>query len=173
MHPPEGCTIFRSVLPNQAVATLLLIENSKAMSTIWPNIRDKHLPTLIDTLGIANPLAPVGPVFFGRPNSIADFQKINILVFTSSPGEDQAPATLRQREYYEPLKLQFHHHPDNRVSATTISCGIEVGSMRNGHPVVYFPRLQLLASTGSREPIARHIIIIALRLRSHWRTPTR
>jgi hypothetical protein len=61
MHSPDGSAIFRPVVPGQAVATLLLIENSQNMMSIWPNLRDRHLPTLIGTMRIANPVALVGP----------------------------------------------------------------------------------------------------------------
>jgi len=61
MAAPDGSAIFRPAVPNQAVATLLLIENSQEMLPIWPDLRDHHLPTLIGTMRIVNPVASVCP----------------------------------------------------------------------------------------------------------------
>jgi len=58
--PMDGnSTLFRPVVPHQAVATLLLIENSQAMSYVWPDLRDLYLRKLVDTLEGANPAVPV------------------------------------------------------------------------------------------------------------------
>jgi hypothetical protein len=61
--PPDGCPIFRPVAPNQGLATLLLIENSQEMVPMWPDLRDRHLPTLIGAMRLANPVAEVWLIF--------------------------------------------------------------------------------------------------------------
>ena len=68
MDAPDGSAVFRPVVPNEAVATLLLIENSQEMFSMWPNLRDQYLPTLIGNMRIANPVAPVA-----RLSSISRF----------------------------------------------------------------------------------------------------
>lgn len=55
--PPPG--LFRPAQPGHTVATLVLIENSAAMVERWPDLRDRHLPTLLGTLRMANPVVPV------------------------------------------------------------------------------------------------------------------
>jgi len=57
MPAPEA--IFRPVVPGEAVATLVLIENSQAMVQSWSDLRDHHLPTLLGTMRLANPIVPV------------------------------------------------------------------------------------------------------------------
>ena len=57
MPAPEA--IFRPVVPGEAVATLVLIENSQAMVQNWSDLRDHHLPTLLGTMRLANPIVPV------------------------------------------------------------------------------------------------------------------
>jgi hypothetical protein len=57
MPVPED--IFKPVIPGQAVATLVLIENSQAMVNSWSDLRDHHLPTLLGTMRLANPIVPV------------------------------------------------------------------------------------------------------------------
>jgi len=75
MHSMSGSTIFRPVVPNQAVATLLLIENSREMVSIWPVLQDHYLPTLIGTMRIANPVAPVGTIFRSFARNFSDISQ--------------------------------------------------------------------------------------------------
>ena len=55
-HPPG---VFRPAQQGHTVATLILIENSAAMVERWPDLRDRHLPTLLGTMRMANPVVPV------------------------------------------------------------------------------------------------------------------
>ena len=57
MPAPEA--IFRPVVSGEAVATLVLIENSQVMVQNWSNLCDHHLPTLLGTMRLANPIVPV------------------------------------------------------------------------------------------------------------------
>ena len=57
MPAPEA--IFRPVVSGEAVATLVLIENSQAMVQNWSDLRDHHLPTLLGTMRLANLIVPV------------------------------------------------------------------------------------------------------------------
>ena len=59
MPIPEA--IFKPVVPGEAVAILVLIENSQAMVQAWSDLRDHHLPTLLGTMRLANPAVPVRP----------------------------------------------------------------------------------------------------------------
>jgi hypothetical protein len=52
-------TVFKPANPGQAVAVLLLIENSGQMATRWPDLRDRVLPTLLGNVRIANQGVPV------------------------------------------------------------------------------------------------------------------
>jgi hypothetical protein len=57
MPAPEA--IFRPAVSGEAVATLVLIENSQAMVQNWSDLRDHHLPTLLGTMRLANLIVPV------------------------------------------------------------------------------------------------------------------
>ena len=57
MPVPEA--IFKAVMLGEAVASLVLIENSQAMVQGWSDLRDHHLPTLLGTIRLANPIVPV------------------------------------------------------------------------------------------------------------------
>lgn len=54
MLPATGSTSKLSS-PHQAVATLLLIENSSPMSTIWHVFRDRYIPSILKKLEGSNP----------------------------------------------------------------------------------------------------------------------
>lgn len=56
---PAPDAIFKPVVPGEAVATLVLIENSESMIPLWPDLQDHHLPTLLGTMRLANPIVPV------------------------------------------------------------------------------------------------------------------
>jgi hypothetical protein len=80
MPAPEA--IFRPVVPGEAVATLVLIENSQAMVQSWSDLRDHHLPTLLGTMRLANPIVPVStelttkyryPNIFKDPGSMVNY----------------------------------------------------------------------------------------------------
>lgn len=60
MPAPEG--IFKPSQPGTPVVTLVLIENSQGMIQGWSDLRDHHLPTLLGTMRLANPIVPVRPV---------------------------------------------------------------------------------------------------------------
>ena len=56
---PAPKAIFRPVVLGEAVATLVLIENSQAIVQNWSDLHDHHLPTLLGTMRLANPIVPV------------------------------------------------------------------------------------------------------------------
>jgi hypothetical protein len=47
--------IFKLVILGEAVAILVLIENSQAMVPGWSDLQDLYLPTLLGKIGLANP----------------------------------------------------------------------------------------------------------------------
>lgn len=59
MATAGGTAVFKPVTPGQAVAILLLIENSGHMVPRWPDLRDRVLPTLLGNIRIANQGVPV------------------------------------------------------------------------------------------------------------------
>ena len=69
-HPEE---IFKPNKPGTPVATLVLIENSRDMIHGWPDLRDHHLPTLLGTMRLANPIVPVRTVTIAHPMTPSSF----------------------------------------------------------------------------------------------------
>ena len=58
MHMAAGSP-FETASPHQAIAVLLLIENSQPMSFIWPDLRDLYLTKLVDNIEKTNASNPV------------------------------------------------------------------------------------------------------------------
>jgi hypothetical protein len=133
MPKANSPVIFGPSLPNQPTATLLLVENSEEMSSIWPDLRDQHLPTL-----------------FGALQRVNLEVQVELLVLTSS-SSDQTPVALAPGGGFDPLCLQFDYRPDNKISVGTIFRGIELlastfhGQSANRHIII------VAASTPSDE----------------------
>ena len=72
---PPG--LFKPAQQGHTVATLVLIENSAAMVERWPDLRDRHLPTLLGNMRMANPVVPVRCSAPTSPPLRAKFTLIN------------------------------------------------------------------------------------------------
>jgi hypothetical protein len=59
----DGAYIFRPVSPGLPVTTLLLIENSVEMASIWPGLQHHYLPNVLGNIRAANPIVPVSVMF--------------------------------------------------------------------------------------------------------------
>jgi hypothetical protein len=59
MPVPEA--IFRLVVLGEAVTILVLIEKLPAMMDQWTNLHYHHLPAILGTMRLANPIVPVCP----------------------------------------------------------------------------------------------------------------
>ncbi|KAN0133509.1 hypothetical protein V8E53_008677 [Lactarius tabidus] len=102
--PPPG--LFKPAQPGHTVATLVLIENSAAMVERWPDLRDRHLPTLLGTLRMANPVVP-----------------IQVLWLTScpvSPSEEGIAHSNNSRQYNQLPEVRFNQQPNNKITAATL-----------------------------------------------------
>lgn len=56
-HSPNSP--FKPMPQQQAVATLFLIENSEATQSMWSDLQDRYLPSIVAKLEKANPMAQV------------------------------------------------------------------------------------------------------------------
>lgn len=102
--PPPG--LFKPAQQGHTVATLVLIENSAAMVERWPDLRDRHLPTLLGTMRMANPVVP-----------------IQVLWLTScpvSPSEEGIAHPNGSRQYNQLPEVRFNQQPNNRITAATL-----------------------------------------------------
>ncbi|KDR72831.1 hypothetical protein GALMADRAFT_142561 [Galerina marginata CBS 339.88] len=128
-HSPGS--LFKPIQPHQPVATLLLIENSQAMSFIWPDLRDKYLSRLIDGLVHANPSVP-----------------ITVSVLESYPCQNHGPNSL-PRQYsghHDGLRdVDFNFNPANKITTGRINTCIDF----------------LDAAKFQGDPPAQHLIIVA------------
>ncbi|TFK38329.1 hypothetical protein BDQ12DRAFT_735464 [Crucibulum laeve] len=112
--PSMSSTLFRAPLPHQAVTALLLVENSEAMSFIWPDLRDLYLHKLIDNLQSANPNTQVTVL-------VSETFPAQIQVHGLSPGTPRQHAGLQAGLQ----DLQFNYAPGNRITASMINNGID------------------------------------------------
>jgi hypothetical protein len=99
--------MFKPIFSQHHVVTVILIENSEAMSYIWSDLQDQYLNKLVDSL--ANPFDPVSDVllFYCKCHSL-------ISLFS-------------QQCWYLKLLVwimdQILLFPDS-IAATTMDCGI-------------------------------------------------
>jgi hypothetical protein len=54
MPTTGGDAVFKPTSPGEAVAVMLVIENSGPMAPRWTDLRDRVLPNLLGALRIAN-----------------------------------------------------------------------------------------------------------------------
>ncbi|KAF5376439.1 hypothetical protein D9615_008679 [Tricholomella constricta] len=119
------------VMQHQAVATLLMIENSQAMSLMWSDLQDRYLLNVMTRFENANPAAP-----------------ITTLILESLPTHDTGfPAVPRQ---YSAVRaglqdVRFNWDPQNRLTAGKIWSGIEF----------------LASTEFQGQPVVRHLVIVA------------
>lgn len=101
---------FETASPHQAIAVLLLVENSQPMSFIWSDLRDLYLTKLVDSIEKINAPTP-----------------IISLMLESYPSQGTQSSFPRQYNgLHEGLRdLGFNGSPDNKLSAAKISSGID------------------------------------------------
>ncbi|KAF7416316.1 hypothetical protein PC9H_002581 [Pleurotus ostreatus] len=125
--------IFRPPMPNQAVATLLLIENSRTMASLWSDLRDHYLQPLVETL--ERPYPPVPTTMFVLPS----------LPPTDDPSLYSAVHHQSNGLHNGLRDIRFNYDPSNRLTPARISTGID-----------------LLASTKFQgQAAALHLVIVA------------
>lgn len=102
---------FETASPHQAIAVLLLVENSQPMSFIWPDLRDLYLTKLVDNIEKTTAPTP-----------------IISLVLESYPSQGTQASFPRQYNgLHEGLRdLRFNGSPDNKLNVAKISTGIDV-----------------------------------------------
>lgn len=101
---------FETASPHQAIAVLLLVENSQPMSFIWPDLRDLYLTKLVDNIEKTTAPTP-----------------IISLVLESYPSQGTQASFPRQYNgLHEGLRdLRFNGSPDNKLNVAKISTGID------------------------------------------------
>lgn len=122
---------FSPIMQHQTIATLLLIENSQAMSFIWADLRDRYLPSLVTKLG------SVDPAFSNKT-----------IVLESLPLQNTefSPVPLSHDALQNSLcDVRFNYDPCNRLSAGKI------------WSVVDF----LASAKFQGQPAVRHLIVVA------------
>jgi hypothetical protein len=102
--------MFKPVFPHQPVATVILVENSEAMSHIWSDLQDQYLNKLVDSLVVANPFVPVCDV---------------LLIYCKS--HSLICVTSQQCWYLKVMLVKIKDRillfPDS-IAATKMDCGI-------------------------------------------------
>lgn len=159
MPAPEA--IFKPAVPGEAVATLVLIENSENMRPLWSDLRDHHLPTLLGTMRLANPIVPVRviPATCCQGYHLMILQ-IQVLWLITSPVNDSDSPPSRDDKALPTIR--FNPDPSNRISTAIIDRGINVSEgVLMGNISDCSILNQLLASTFKNQVAARHLIVVA------------
>ncbi|PBK63691.1 hypothetical protein ARMSODRAFT_1023882 [Armillaria solidipes] len=130
-HAASSSALQKSVEP-RSVITLVLIENSRALERLWPDLRGHYLRTALSKLEARYPRAP--HTFY--------------VLETLAPGDQfTGPGVARQRNSLDTCleDLQFNYSPLNVLSSTDIWRAIE-----------------FLCSASIQEPsTVRNILVIA------------
>ncbi|KAF8055154.1 hypothetical protein FPV67DRAFT_1459172 [Lyophyllum atratum] len=122
---------FGPLMPRQTVATLFVIENSHAMSAMWPDLQGRYLHSIMTMFENANPMAPV-------TTFIVESLPVHNTGFVAPPRQyDTLRSGLQD--------IRFNRDVQNRLSVDKILHGIEF----------------LASVKFSAQPIVRHIIIVA------------
>ena len=61
MTSPPPLAFAKPAMPGDAVSVLVLAEDSSAMASKWPDVRDSYLPNLLQSIRATNPSVQVGP----------------------------------------------------------------------------------------------------------------
>lgn len=108
--------MFKPIFSHQPVATVILVENSEAMSHIWSDLQDQYLNKLVDSLVVANPFTPVCDV-------LLIYCKCHSLISASSQQWWYLKVMLVK------IKDRILLFPDT-IAATTMDCGILNSTIR-------------------------------------------
>jgi hypothetical protein len=115
---PAPDAIFKPVVPGEAVATLVLIENSENMIHLWSDLRDHYLPTLLGTMRLANPIVPVCLVAAAVEAFHLTISQIQVLWLITSLINDSD--SLPSRNGKELPKIRFDRNPGNKISPAIV-----------------------------------------------------
>jgi len=117
-------------MQHQAVATLLLIENSQAISFIWADLRDRYLPSLVTKLESADPAVSVSmmaQIYYASSHSYQPQNKTMVLESLPLQNRDFPPIPRQYDTAYNGLcAMQFNYDPGNRLSLGKIRNGVDV-----------------------------------------------
>ncbi|KAF8804152.1 hypothetical protein BYT27DRAFT_7259594 [Phlegmacium glaucopus] len=129
--------LFKPTVPQQPIATVILVENSQAMSYIWSDLQDQYLNKLVDKLVVANPFAP-----------------LTVSVLESYPSQDHGSNSSFPRQYsgyHDGLRdLKFNFAPENRISPGRVNNCIDT-----------VPHKLLDSGKFQGQTLSLHLIIIA------------
>jgi hypothetical protein len=133
---------FSPVMQQQAMVTLLLIENSQAMSFIWDDLRDRYLPSVVTKLGSADPTVSVSSHDGSNPLRVLSsyHQQNKMLVLESLPQQNRGFSPVPRQ--YDALEtglcdVRFNYDPCNRLTVGKIWNGVDVSgkySTKGNHP---------------------------------------
>jgi hypothetical protein len=125
---PQSSLLFAPASPQQAVAILILLENSVSLSLIWSDLNDRYLKAILQELELTNPDAPVRRFYTNHCDSSypSFLEQIATYIVESSPvSGDLAP------RFYEDFRdglasVRFNFDPRNVISAKRLGDAIDV-----------------------------------------------
>jgi hypothetical protein len=164
--------LFKPSVPQQPVATVILVENSQAMSHIWSDLQDQYLNKLVDNLVAANPFAPVcdDSDLLQVPLVYHFFYiQLTVSVLENYACQDHGSNSSLPRQcsgYHDGLRdLKFNFAPENRISAGRVNSCIDVRIFVVYHTLTVFhqtvPHKLLDSRKFQGQTLALHLIIVA------------
>ena len=161
---------FKPIFPQQPVATVILVENSEAMSHIWSDLQDQYLNKLVDSLVVANPYVPVGVflLILQVPLAYLCIQP-TVLVLESYACQDHGSNSSFPQQYsgyHDGLRdLKFNYTPENRISVGIVNGCIDVRILFMYYTLMVFYQIvshKLLDSERFQgQNLALHLIVVA------------
>ncbi|KAF9039320.1 hypothetical protein BJ165DRAFT_1407519 [Panaeolus papilionaceus] len=133
--------LFSPAVQHQPLSALFLIENSVAMSRVWPDLKDQALNKLLHTLISTNPTAP----------------HIAVSFLESCPEEGHSSQPFSPRQYSDPFagleNVRFSYAPENRISPTLVDHCIHFLESSNFQGQSIALHLFIVASTAPSQDI--------------------
>ncbi|KAJ7577938.1 hypothetical protein C8J56DRAFT_363022 [Mycena floridula] len=126
-------TLFQPALGHQAIAVLLLVENSRNLSFNWPYIRDQYLRTLLARFE-ENPRAPV-----------------HVFLWESQSNMTTPRQCSGVHECLE--DIQFNSAPNNVISSGMLSAAAQFLATRSIGEQVMSPHLVIVAASSPMDNI--------------------
>ena len=164
--PPDS--FAAPAMSGDAVSVLVLAEDSPAMASKWPDVRDEYLPNLLVKLRAVDPtvqVRPSPPLRFPLLILLSPIQMEARWLTTSSASPippQSIPDTARARNVPElPLGRVSNskHSPESITHAIRVrarTCTLSLSSS-----LTHFQLHQVLSSTSQRQSTTRHLVLVA------------
>ncbi|EIW74163.1 hypothetical protein CONPUDRAFT_147802 [Coniophora puteana RWD-64-598 SS2] len=106
MATPGDPALLRSLSQVQAVSALILVENSEPMVSLWPELQNDYLPSMLAAIRVAHPITPIRVMMLHSglvtdhsttsPTSHINFNEVPNITFNLDPSNRITPQSVRR-----------------------------------------------------------------------------